>query len=127
MRRSVAPVNAPRSWPNISLSTRSRGIAAQFTRTNGRSRRSLAAWIAAATSSLPVPDSPVISTRASVGATRAIIARTCSIAGLSPIISPRQAEIGAQRSRFAPRLAQLQRRRERQQHALGARAAFRES
>ncbi len=33
MRRSAAPVKAPFSWPNISLSTRSRGIAAQFTRT----------------------------------------------------------------------------------------------
>ena len=41
IRRSVAPVNAPRSWPNISLSTRSRGIAAQFTRTYALSRRGL--------------------------------------------------------------------------------------
>src|SRR6267378_178642 len=84
----VAPVKAPRSWPNISLSTRSRGIAAQFTRTNGFSRRGLASWIALATSSLPVPDSPVMSTRASVGATRAIICRTVSIALLLPTICP---------------------------------------
>ena len=33
----------PLSWPNISDSTRSRGIAAQFTVTNGRPRRRLAA------------------------------------------------------------------------------------
>jgi hypothetical protein len=41
-------------------------------------------WMAAATSSLPVPDSPVISTRASVGATRSISSRTASIAALRP-------------------------------------------
>ncbi len=35
IRRSVAPVNAPRSWPNISDSTSSRGMAAEFTATNG--------------------------------------------------------------------------------------------
>ena len=87
-RRSVAPVNAPRSCPNISLSTRSRGMAAQFTRMNGRSRRGLARCSAAATSSLPVPDSPVISTRASVGPTRAMRARTSCITGESPTISP---------------------------------------
>src|SRR3954469_2197474 len=84
----VAPVKAPRSWPNISLSTRSRGIAAQLTRTNGLSRRGLASWIALATSSLPVPDSPVISPRASDGATRAIICRTAFIAALVPTICP---------------------------------------
>ena len=88
IRRSVAPVNAPRSCPNISLSTRSRGIAAQFTRTNGLSLRGLCAWIAEATSSFPVPDSPSISTRASLGATRPIISRTVRIAGLSPTRSP---------------------------------------
>jgi len=40
-RRSVAPVNAPRSWPNISDSTRSLGIAALFTHTNGLAVRVL--------------------------------------------------------------------------------------
>ena len=84
MRRSVAPVNAPRSWPNISDSTRSFGIAALLTHTNGLAARALCRWIAEATSSLPVPDSPVMSTRASVGATRAIMARRSSIAWLTP-------------------------------------------
>ena len=36
-RRASAPVKAPFSWPNSSLSTSSRLIAAQFTATNGRS------------------------------------------------------------------------------------------
>ena len=64
-----APVNAPLAWPKNSLSNSSRGIAAQLTRISGRRRRGLASWIARAISSLPVPDSPVISTVASVGAT----------------------------------------------------------
>ena len=37
--RVAAPVNAPRSWPNSSLSRSSAGSAAQFTLTNGRLRR----------------------------------------------------------------------------------------
>src|SRR5438874_318784 len=40
-RRSVAPVKAPRSWPNISDSTRSRGSAALLTVTNGLLPRAL--------------------------------------------------------------------------------------
>ncbi len=40
--------------------------------------------MAAATSSLPVPDSPVMRTRASVGPTRAISARTSAICGELP-------------------------------------------
>ena len=38
---AIAPVNAPFSWPNSSLSTSSRGSAAQLTLTSGRSRRAL--------------------------------------------------------------------------------------
>ena len=37
----TAPVNAPRSWPNSSDSSRPSGIAAQFTGTNGPSLRAL--------------------------------------------------------------------------------------
>ena len=59
-------------------------MAALFTHTKRFAARPLWRWIAEATSSLPVPDSPVISTRASVGATRAIRARTSSMAGLTP-------------------------------------------
>jgi len=45
-------------------------MAAQFTGTKARSPRRLATWSARATSSLPVPDSPEMSTVASVAATR---------------------------------------------------------
>ena len=69
-RRASAPVKAPFSWPNSSLSSSSRLIAAQFTATNGRAApRGCGSWSACATSSLPVPISPRISTVRSVSAT----------------------------------------------------------
>ena len=71
-----------------------------------------------------MPDSPVISTRESVGATRAIIARTCVHRRAVADHLAAQPEVGAQRFRFAPRLAQLERRRQREQHALGAQRLF---
>ena len=39
MLRAVAPVKAPFSWPNSSLSISSRGIAAMLIATNGPARR----------------------------------------------------------------------------------------
>ena len=75
-RAAAAPVNAPRSWPNSSLSSSVSGNAAQFTAMNGSSARWLRRWIARAASSLPTPVSPVISTVAFVRATRAIWSRT---------------------------------------------------
>ena len=66
-RRETAPVNAPRSWPKSSLSSRPSASAAQFNRTSGLSARGEAAWIASAMSSLPVPLSPVMSTLARGG------------------------------------------------------------
>ena len=64
-RAAVAPVNAPFAWPNSSLSSSVSGSAAQLTATNGPAARAArAAWIARATSSLPVPLSPRISTGA---------------------------------------------------------------
>ena len=69
---ATAPVNAPFSWPNSSLSSSVSVIAAQLIATNGFSARGLLRWMARATSSLPVPLSPVISTVESVGATRAM-------------------------------------------------------
>ena len=68
VRRSCAPVNAPFSCPKISLSSSVSGIAAQLIATNGNVARGLSSWIVCATSSLPVPDSPQISTDAAVGA-----------------------------------------------------------
>jgi len=61
-------VKAPFSWPNSSDSTSVSGIAATLTATKAWPRRSLRAWIARATSSLPVPLSPVISTVVGVDA-----------------------------------------------------------
>ena len=63
----MAPVNDPFTCPKNSLSNKSRGTAAQLTLTNGRADRPLRSWIARATSSLPVPDSPRTSTLAVVG------------------------------------------------------------
>jgi hypothetical protein len=50
-------------------SSRFSAMAEQLMATNGLPRRGLALWMARASNSLPVPDSPVISTRASVPAT----------------------------------------------------------
>jgi hypothetical protein len=62
-------VKAPSSCPNNSEAINSRGIAAQFTLTNAREVRSDRRCMARATSSLPVPVSPVIGTVESVAAT----------------------------------------------------------
>ena len=62
-------------------------MAAQLTSTKGPDLRSLWAWMRRATTSFPVPFWPVIMTRASVGATLAIMPRISSSAALRPIIS----------------------------------------
>ena len=62
-------------------------MAAQFTFTKASLLRWLRRCIARATSSLPVPLSPVINTRPLVGATFSTCANSCRMAGLSPIIS----------------------------------------
>ena len=62
----------PFSWPNISDSKSPSGTAATLTATKGASRRGLWRCTARATSSLPVPLSPVTSTVACVCATWAI-------------------------------------------------------
>src|SRR6478736_288288 len=79
LRVATAPVNAPFSWPNSSLSSRSAGMAPQFTAMKGRLRRGLEWWIALATTSLPVPDSPRISTLDSCPATWAMRDWICCI------------------------------------------------
>ena len=65
-------MNAPFSWPKISLSSRVSGIAAQLTATNGPLARGESSCSVRATSSLPVPLSPLISTAAGVGAATSI-------------------------------------------------------
>ncbi len=52
--------------------------------TNGWSARGPAAWIARATSSLPVPVSPEINTAAEASATWAMLARSWRIGALCP-------------------------------------------
>ena len=58
----AAPVKAPFSWPNSSLSTSVSGRAAQLKWMNGACRRGEIEWMMRATSPLPVPLSPRIST-----------------------------------------------------------------
>ncbi len=91
-RRSVcAPVKAPRSWPNSSLSSRSFGIAAVLMATNGPllpwSPRGLCLCNARATSSLPEPLSPVINTVTWLCESRPMARNTSCIAGAWPSIS----------------------------------------
>ena len=87
LRSSVAPVKAPRRWPKSSLSSSPSESAAQLTATKRWSRRGPAAWMARATSSLPVPVSPSMRTVVRELATRAISSSTLRIAALSPTIS----------------------------------------
>ena len=78
---AVAPVNAPRAWPNSSDSSKVSGIAPEFTATKRWSWRGLMRWIARATASLPVPLSPVSSTVDRCGAARIANSITRRIAG----------------------------------------------
>ncbi len=87
MRWFTAPVKAPRSWPKSSLSSNCSGMAAQLTATNGPLWRSLCCQIALATSSLPVPLSPVIRTVVSVLANCPMSLNTSRIGSLCPTIS----------------------------------------
>ena len=82
--RASTPVATPRSMPKSSDSSRVSGSAAQLIATNGFSARSLRAWIMRATSSLPVPLSPVTSTEICEGATRDTRSSTRRAAGESP-------------------------------------------
>jgi len=69
--------------PKSSLSKRLSGTSAQLTATNGPRARGPASWMARATSSLPVPVSPSISTVAVDAAARRIVARKDRMALLS--------------------------------------------
>jgi len=91
-RRVVcAPVKAPRSWPKSSLSSRSFGMAAVLMATKGpllpRSPRGLCLCSARATSSLPLPLSPVMSTVTLLWLKRPMARNTSCMAGAWPSIS----------------------------------------
>src|ERR1041384_3835556 len=60
-------------------------IAEQLMSTKALLRRGLMSWIARAASSLPVPVAPVMSTEASVGATRSITEKSFFITGDWPM------------------------------------------
>src|SRR5687767_7835091 len=68
-----APVKLPFSWPKISLSIRFGEMAPQLTARNGRARRRLKSCTVRATSSLPVPLSPVTNTVTEVPAAPAAL------------------------------------------------------
>ncbi len=94
-RSATAPVNAPRTWPNNWLSSSSPGIAAQFTATNGLAARRPWRCSARATTSLPVPVSPVISTVVSASASMPIFFWTSRSADEPPTISSSSADVAA--------------------------------
>ena len=75
-RSTLASVNAPFTWPNNSLSKIPSARPPVFTVTRGRAARKEAECSVCATSPLPVPFSPVISTLASEGPTREITSST---------------------------------------------------
>ena len=101
---STAPVKLPFSCPKSSLSMSPSGMAPQLMATKGWSLRSLRAWMLRATTSLPVPLSPVTSTVVLVGASFSTSCRTSRMGGESPRISsgpPRRAPTWWRSSRFS--------------------------
>ena len=93
-------MKAPRTWPKSSDSISSAGMAPQFTATKGMAARGESSWMARATSSLPVPDSPVRSTVVLVGATLRTWRRTSCSAGDDPTkFSSRKPSASSERSR----------------------------
>ena len=103
IRRSCAPVNAPRSCPNNSLSSSCGDNAAQCTVTNFALFRRLKLWIACAASSFPVPLSPSMRTFADDGATCLIVSSTSRSATDSPMMfsSPYRSSICCRNARFS--------------------------
>ncbi|PYR94575.1 MAG: hypothetical protein DMF84_05325 [Acidobacteria bacterium] len=79
-------MNAPRTWPNSSLSNSVSTTAEQLTVTKRRSRRGPVLWRARATSSLPVPVSPLMSAVRTCGARRRIMPKSSCMTGPRPII-----------------------------------------
>jgi len=88
-------------------------MAAQLTLTSGHLALGLWSWMAEATSSLPVPLSPRMSTVASVGATVRMVSSTARMAGDEPIrrVALRSAWISSRSARFSSRSAWSSKRR----------------
>ena len=101
----------PLAWPNSSLSSMLSGRAPAFTGTKGPLARALWAWTARATSSLPTPVSPTISTGASERAATSIWAYTSCMSRLRPIMPKLPSSAGESMvSRRRRSLASLARR-----------------
>ena len=108
MRSRVAPVNAPASAPNNSLSSNWSGSAPAFTFTKAVFRRPEFAWMISAIFSLPAPFGPVISTGTSAAATCNASVTTRCIAADSYTI-PRRSNVRASAAR-EPRRSRSRRR-----------------
>src|SRR4051794_40290766 len=87
-RSLIAPVNAPRSWPNSSDSINVSENSAQLTATNGWCLRRLDWWISVAVTSFPVPLSPVIRTVLSLLPITRRNSNTARIRALCPTTMP---------------------------------------
>ena len=79
-------MKAPLTWPNSVDSSRSGGRLPELTATNDLSERDELLWMARATSSLPVPLSPVMRMVERLGAAWMIRSNTCFIRGLRPMM-----------------------------------------
>ena len=98
-RSAMAPVNAPRAWPNSSASASSSPSAAQLSAEKRRSRLGLQRWIARATSSFPLPLSPSMRTLNGDHAARCTAARSRHMGSLWPTRSGISGEPGGVRPR----------------------------
>ena len=85
----IAPVNEPFSWPKSSDSMRFGGTAEQSKTMNGLLRRGDRLWIALATTSLPVPVSPSMTTVVLVGAIFSRMPKTSRMRTVVPMMSPK--------------------------------------
>ncbi len=88
MRWFTAPVKAPFSWPNSSLSMSESDTEAQSNTTSGPVALGDSLCSALAAAPLPVPVSPTRSTVESVGAMRCRSAKICRMGTLRPTSSP---------------------------------------
>jgi hypothetical protein len=87
---SVAPVKAPRSCPKSALSTRFGGTAVQSNTANGPPARGPISWRLSASTSLPVPVSPSITTVASEAAIFSSCENTSRICAEAPTSEPKR-------------------------------------
>ena len=86
----MAPVKEPFSWPKSSDSMRFWGTAEQSKTMNGLFFRAERLWSVLATTSLPVPVSPSITTVVVVGAIFSKMPKISRILMFVPMMSPRR-------------------------------------